>query len=157
MGEWPERLQIADLARLVSERRATKRLGLRAAASEAGVSFNTFARVEKGHIPDIETFDRLARWIGRSAAEFFGEATITSDSTPDLIEAHLRGDPALSEDAAGRIAGMVREFYQQLAKPAEVATACHLRAASTFSPSASALFSELLKDMHDALLAEVED
>ncbi len=118
------------------------------------MSFNTFARVEKGHVPDIETFSRLARWVGRSPAEFLGQGSITSDSTPDLIEAHLRGDPALSADAAGRIAGMVREFYQQLAKPTEVATACHLRAASTFNPQASALFSELLLEMHDALVAE---
>ena len=118
------------------------------------MSFNTFARVEKGHVPDIETFGRLAHWVGRSPADFLGQASITSDSTPDVIETHLRGDPALSSDAAGRIAGIVREFYDQLARPTEVAVACHLRAASTFKPEASALFAELLREMHDALLAE---
>jgi transcriptional regulator with XRE-family HTH domain len=138
----------------VKDRRDTKELGLRAAAKEAGVSFNTLARVEKGHVPDIETFSRLARWIGRAPADFFDQGSITADSTPDLIEAHLRGDSALSPEAAGRIAGIVREFYQQLARPAEVATACHLRAASTFAPEASVLLAELLREMHDALLAE---
>ena len=147
-------LKVEDLARLLKDRRDTKGIGLRAAAGEAGVSFNTFARVEKGHVPDIETFSRLARWIGRSPADFLGQGSITSDSTPDLIETHLRGDPALSSDAAGRIAGIVREFYDQLAKPAEVAIACHLRAASTFKPEASALFAELLQEMHDVLRAE---
>ena len=141
------------LAKLLRDRRMTKGIGLRAAAAEMGVSFNTLARVEKGHVPDIETFSRLARWLGRSPADFLGEGSVTSDSTPDVIEAHLRGDPALSSAAAGRIAGIVREFYDELARPTEVAVACHLRAASTFRPEASALFAELLQEMYAALLA----
>ena len=154
MEKHAEILVVEDLAKLLRDRRDTKGVGLRAAAGEAGVSFNTLARVEKGHVPDIETFSRLARWVGRSPADFLGRGGVTSDSTPDVIETHLRGDPALPADAAGRIAAIVREFYDQLAKPAEVAIACHLRAASTFRPEASALFAKLLQEMHNALLAE---
>ena len=154
MVEHPEILKVDDLAKCLRDRRNTKGIGLRVAAREAGVSFNTFARVEKGYVPDIETFARLARWLGHSPADFLGQGGITSDSTPDLIEAHLRGDPALSSEAAGRIAGIVHEFYDQLANPKEVAIACHLRAVPTFRPEASALFAELLREMRDALLAE---
>lgn len=154
MGDPAPILTIQDLGRLLKDRRKTKGIGLRAAAEQSGVSFNTLSRVEKGHVPDLETFSRVARWIGRSPADFLGQGSITPDSTPDRIEAHLRGDPALSHAAAGRIAGIVREFYGELAKPAAVAVACHLRAASTFTPEASALFSELLQEMHDALVAE---
>lgn len=156
MGKDGERLKVSDLGGELKRRRDTKGLGLRAAAKEAGVSFNTFARVEKGHVPDIETFTRLAKWIGRSAGDFLGEGSVTADSTPDVVEAHLRGDPALSDEAAARIAGMVREFYKQLAQPPEVATAFHLRAASTFEREASELFADLLQRMHDAL-APAED
>ncbi|MYA09951.1 MAG: helix-turn-helix transcriptional regulator [Holophagales bacterium] len=154
MRRQAEALRVQDLAQLLRDRRATKGLGLRAAAEEAGVSFNTLARVEKGHVPDIETFSRIARWVGHSPAEFLEAASVTLDSTPEVIEAHLRGDPALTSDAAEAIAGLVRELYSRLAEPAEVATACHLRAASTFKPEASALFAELLGEMHSALLAE---
>ena len=150
-----EILRVEDLAKLLRDRRATKGLGLRGAAAEAGVSFNTLARVERGHIPDIETFSRIARWVGRSPADFLESRSVTSDSTPELIEAHLRGDPALSSDAAEAIAGMVKELYDRLARPAEVATAFHLRAASTFRPEASLLLAELLSEMHHALLDEV--
>ena len=149
-----ETLRIDDLAKLLRDRRATKGVGLRAAAEEAGVSFNTLARVEKGHVPDIETFSRIARWVGRSAADFLEPASVTSDSTPELIETHLRGDPALSSEAAEAIAGLVRQLYDRLAEPAQVATAFHLRAASTFTPDASVLFAELLSEMHQALLGE---
>ena len=147
-------LRIDDLAKLLRDRRATKDLGLRAAAEEAGVSFNTLARVERGHVPDIETFSRIARWVGRSPADFLEPGRVTPDSTPELIEAHLRGDPALSSSAAEVIAGLVKQLYDRLAEPAEVATAFHLRAASTFRPEASALFAELLTEMHQALLDE---
>lgn len=147
-------LRVEDLAKLLRDRRATKGLGLRGAAEEAGVSFNTLARVEKGHVPDIETFSRIARWIGRSPADFLERGSVTSDSTPEVIEAHLRGDPALSSEAAEAIAGLVKQLYDRLAEPADVATAFHLRAASTFTPEASALFAELLSEMHQALLGK---
>ena len=147
-------LRVDDLAKMLRDRRATKGLGLRAAAEEAGVSFNTLARVERGHVPDIETFSRIARWVGRSPADFLEPGRVTSDSTPELIEAHLRGDPALSSEAAESIAGLVKQLYDRLAEPAEVATAFHLRAASTFKPEASVLFAELLSEMHQALLGE---
>lgn len=149
-----EILKPEDLSKFLKNQRDTRGIGLRTAAQEAGVSFNTLARVERGHVPDIETFGRLAAWVGRSPADFLGQARIRSDSTPDQIEISLRGDPALSPEAAQRISGIVREFYDQLAKPGEVAIACHLRAASTFSPEASELFSELLSEMHEALLNE---
>ena len=149
-----EILKVEHLAELLKNRRQTRGIGLRAAAAEARVSFNTLARVEAGHVPDIETFSRLARWVGRSPADFFGAGSITAESTPDVIETHLRSDSALSADAAERIAGIVREAYDLLAQPREVAVACHLRAASTFKPEASALFAELLQEMHAALLAE---
>lgn len=154
MGRRAEPLRVQDLAQLLRDRRATRGLGLRAAAEEAGVSFNTLARVEKGHVPDIETFSRIARWVGHSPAEFLEAASVTLDSTPEVIEAQLRGDPALTTEGAEAIAGLVKELYARLAEPAEVAIACHLRAASTFTPEASGLFAELLSEMHGALLAE---
>ena len=148
-----EPLQVSDLARLVSAHRQSRKLSLRAAAAESGISFNTLARVEKGHVPDIETFTRLAKWLGRSPADFFAEGSVTPDFTPDIIEAHLRGDPALSEEATQAIASMVREFYTQLSEPKDV-TACHLRAAASFKPEASTLLADILMEMRDNLVAE---
>ena len=154
MARTAEVLEIEHLAKLLKNRRQTRGLGLRVAAEEAGVSFNTLARVEAGHVPDIETFSRLAHWVGRSPADFLRVGKIACESTPDVIETHLRRDSALSTDAAERIAGIVREAYDLLAQPREVAVACHLRAARTFRLEASGLFAELLQEMHDALLAE---
>jgi transcriptional regulator with XRE-family HTH domain len=147
-----ELLQVSDLARLVRAHRNENRLSLRAAAKDSGVSFNTLARVEKGHVPDLETFTRLAEWIGVSPARFFGDAKVRPASTPDEIEVHLLTDPALSEDAAKEIAGIVRQFYRRLAEPE--ATAFHLRAATTFKPEAARLLGEILVELRQSLEAK---
>jgi transcriptional regulator with XRE-family HTH domain len=54
------------------ERVAAKRgaLGVRAAARDAGVSPATLSRIENGHIPDLETFERLCRWLGEDPNSF---------------------------------------------------------------------------------------
>lgn len=148
-----ERYQVSDLAQLVKAHRERNRLSLRGAARESGVSFNTLARVEKGHIPDLETFTRIAEWVGVAPARFFGDSASPPKSTPDTIEVHLLADPALSESAAREIASVVRQFYSRLVEP-DTATACHLRAASTFRPEAARLLGEILVEMHEALDGE---
>ena len=45
-------------------------LGVRAASREAEVSPATLSRIENGHVPDIETFEKLCRWIGADPGEF---------------------------------------------------------------------------------------
>jgi len=55
-------------ARVAAKRGA---VGVRAAARDAGVSPATLSRIENGHVPDIETFERLCRWMGADPAEFF--------------------------------------------------------------------------------------
>ena len=134
------------LGPLLRERRKRHKWSLRRAASEAGVAFNTIARVEAGHLPDVENYRKLASWLGVGEA-----ATAATDaSTMDAITTHLRLDPALDEQDADRIGRMVREMYEALAKPAR-ATAVHLRAATTFKPNAAKMLAELLDDMRTSL------
>ena len=82
-----EILKIEDLAKILKDRRDTKGIGLRVAAGEAGVSFNTFARVEKGHVPDIETFGSSGA-LGRP---FPG-------GLPRAGKHHIRFDPGSDRD-----------------------------------------------------------
>ena len=44
--------------------------GVRAAARDAGVSSATFSRVENGHMPDMETFEKLCGWLGADPKRF---------------------------------------------------------------------------------------
>ncbi|MCC6179451.1 MAG: helix-turn-helix transcriptional regulator [Chloroflexi bacterium] len=140
---------------MVREKRRVGQLSLREAGAEAGVAFNTLARVEAGHIPDLQTFRRIVDWLGLSASEFFGEAQNRQVSTPDVIASHLLADPSLSPGSAERIAGLVRDLYAALARPA-MTTAIHLRAAKTFKPHAANMLADILTELDESLAAEVD-
>lgn len=149
------RLELRDLGRLVAAERNRRGLSLRDAAENTGVPFNTLARVERGHVPDLPKFKRLVDWCGLDINQFF-ELQDRAEATPDVIAEHLRADPNLPEGAADQIAGLVSELYRALARPQRI-VAAHLRAAATFRPEATRVVGTLLSDMHSALLKETAD
>jgi len=96
-------------------------------------------------MPDLATFRRLVEWLGLSPDRFF-TPTERTGNTPDAIAEHLRTDPALSVEAADKIAGIVRDLYESLAVR-ERRLAIHLRAAKTFVPAAMNLLADILDDI----------
>ncbi len=146
------RLELKELGRMVSAERRRRGISLRDAADELGIPFNTLARVEKGHIPDLPKFKRLVEWCGADIRQFF-EAQVRPASTTDLIAEHLGTDRNLPPDAAEHIAGIVKELYQALARPQEV-SAAHLRSATTFRPEAARILGKILCDLNEALIEE---
>ena len=49
------------LGQLVADKRG--RHGLRATAANIGISPATLSRVENGHLPDLENFQKICRWL----------------------------------------------------------------------------------------------
>ena len=149
------RLELNDLGHLVSSERSRRGMSLREVASATEIPFNTLARVEKGHVPDLQKFKRLVDWCGADINQFF-EFQEKVTATTDVIAEHLRADRNLPPEAAERIAGIVTDLYQALARPQEVA-AVHLRAANTFRPDAARALGALLTDLNQALIEEKPD
>ena len=130
-------------------------MSLREAASDTGIPFNTLARVERGHVPDLPKFKRLVEWCGVDIQRFF-EAQERRAATTDLIAEHLRADSSLPDGVAEKISEIVKDLYQALARPTEV-EAVHLRAAKTFRPEAVRALGELLSDLNRSLKDEEID
>ncbi len=151
----PGKLDLSDLGRLVVAERTRRSMSLREAALAIGIPFNTLARVEKGHVPDLPKFKRLVEWCGTDIGQFF-EIRERTAATTDIIAEHLRADRNLPPGAAEQIAGIVSELYQALARPQEV-VAVHLRAAKTFRPDAARALGMLLNDLNEALIEELTD
>lgn len=63
-------MDIKELAPLVLSKRGN--MGVRAAAKEIGISPTTLTRIEKGHVPDIGTLDKISEWLGEDPARFTG-------------------------------------------------------------------------------------
>lgn len=149
------KLSLSDLGQLVLAERVRRGMSLRKAARDTGIPFNTLARVEKGHVPDLPKFKRLVEWCGADISQFF-EMQEKATATTDVIAEHLRADRNLPPEAAERISGIVVDLYQALARPHAVA-AVHLRAAKTFRPETAKSFGALLSDLNRALVEEATD
>lgn len=49
------------LGQMVADKRG--HLGIRATAAKIGISPATLSRVENGHLPDLENFQKICRWL----------------------------------------------------------------------------------------------
>jgi transcriptional regulator with XRE-family HTH domain len=63
-------MKIEDLANLVQKKKGS--MGVRAAAKEIGISPTTLSRIERGHLPDMGTLERVCAWLGQDMAKFTG-------------------------------------------------------------------------------------
>jgi transcriptional regulator with XRE-family HTH domain len=150
-----EPVDIEALQALVRRQRQQHRLSLRAAAEQADVPFNTLARVEKGHLPDLANFRRIVAWLGLPPERFFQPPRVRTENTPEVIAYHLSRDPNLTDAAAEKIAGLVSELYASLAR-SDRDVHIHLRAATTFTAEASRMLGDLLQQMQQALMIRRE-
>lgn len=144
-----EVLNLDDLGPLVASERERRGLSIREAAKEAGIPFNTFARVERGHLPDLAKFKRLVEWAGADVSQFF-ERRERTETTPEIVAEYLRSDPNLSVEAADHISGLVTDLYKALARPSHI-TAAHLRTARTLRPDVASQTGLLIADLEAAL------
>src|SRR5688572_12317928 len=112
----PAGIEVAQLGRLLRERRTRDNLSIRQAAAEAHVSFSTLARVEAGAQPDLATFLNLTAWLGEDPGQFLLPSPRRPVSTIDDVTGHLSSDPRLTREAAERIVAVVRDMYEVLAR-----------------------------------------
>ena len=96
-------LTIHSLGKLALDRRAER--GIREVAAEVGVSPATLSRVERGKMPDLETFGKICKWLRVDPASVLGIARAKSES-PSL-SVHFRKDQAISPGTAKALAQMI--------------------------------------------------
>ncbi|MCA8880352.1 MAG: helix-turn-helix transcriptional regulator [Rhodobacteraceae bacterium] len=63
-------MELGDLRTLLARRRGN--MGVRAAAREIGISPSTLSRIEKGHVPDVGTLEKICSWLGEDTSKFTG-------------------------------------------------------------------------------------
>jgi transcriptional regulator with XRE-family HTH domain len=119
-------INVAELGELVKRQRQRVGLSLREVAQTTGVSASTLSRVENGvGTPDSATLARLAQWLGVPLERLMSGALLTqpeavepvvyfpTESTPSIVEAHLRADKNLKPDTAKALAELFRVAYNQ--------------------------------------------
>ncbi len=88
--------------------------GLRALASEIGVSASTLSRIEQGSLPDIETYIKLCNWLGVSPEFFTVHSEIRDEK--NVVIAHLRADTSLPPSTAEALIQMINLAYESAQK-----------------------------------------
>lgn len=79
--------------------------GVREVAGEIGISAATLSRVERGFMPDLETFGRICRWLKVDPAEILGVKEVISQRPAAAV--HFRKDHALRPSTARALAQMI--------------------------------------------------
>jgi len=117
-----------DLGRFVRRRRRELGLSLRDLADQTSVSASTLSRIENGTgKPDADNIARLTAWLDVPMERILGSRTNQSEeaeavvyypreSTPEIVEAHLRADRNLSAETASALSELFRVAYAQFSR-----------------------------------------
>ena len=115
----------SELGDAMRRRREQQGMSLRDVAEETGVSASTLSRIENGTgKPDADNIARLAAWLDmpiervmhhgpRSAADPKPVVYYPHESTPEIVEAHLRADRHLTPETAKALSELFRVAYTQ--------------------------------------------
>lgn len=117
-----------ELGRAIRRRREEFQLSLRDVADETAVSASTLSRIENGTgKPDADNIARLTAWLdmpmervlsGRHPDRDETAAVIyyPHESTPEIVEAHLRADQNLTPETAAALSELFRVAYTQFSR-----------------------------------------
>jgi transcriptional regulator with XRE-family HTH domain len=113
------------LGNAVRRRREELGLSLRDVADKTGVSASTLSRIENGTgKPDADNIARLASWLDMPIERMMHHSSrggsdpnpvvyYPHESTPEIVEAHLRADKHLTPDTAKALSELFRVAYAQ--------------------------------------------
>jgi transcriptional regulator with XRE-family HTH domain len=97
-------IALENLGEAVKAKRGSE--GIRAAASEIGISPATLSRIENGHLPDLETFRRICTWLEADPAAILGFPTPGENSSVPT-EVHFRKQPTQSRKTLEALGEMI--------------------------------------------------
>src|SRR5438876_2352090 len=124
-----------ELGRAIRRRREELSLSLRDVADKTGVSASTLSRIENGTgKPDADNIARLTSWLnmpmervlsGRHPDSDEAPAVIyyPHESTPEIVEAHLRADRNLTPETANALSELFRVAYEQFSDRGKIGRA----------------------------------
>jgi len=117
-----------ELGRAIRRRREDLQLSLRDVADQTSVSASTLSRIENGTgKPDADNIARLTNWLDmplerilsrghESHSDAKAVVYYPHESTPEIVEAHLRADRNLSPETADALSQLFRVAYSQFSR-----------------------------------------
>lgn len=101
------------LGELILKKRGQK--GVRAAAGEIGISAATLSRVENGHLPDLENFRLICKWLEIDPNRILGFRSPTKPRDDEIrASVHFRKQRTTSPETAAALAKMILHVQRAL-------------------------------------------
>jgi transcriptional regulator with XRE-family HTH domain len=110
-------LDVGALYAALDQRRQSKKLSWRQAATAAGVSPSTLTRLGQGKRPDVTSFAALLKWLGIPAEHFLTGVKTSRGKEQDfltVVSVHLRARKELSPRSAEALEDIIRAAYNNL-------------------------------------------
>lgn len=98
-------MDVENLVTLILRRRGN--MGVRAAASEIGISPTTLTRIEKGNVPDVGTLEKICRWLGEEPTKFISVGA---------VQIAFKKRDAIPQKTAKSLAALIEKSYEQFLK-----------------------------------------
>jgi DNA-binding XRE family transcriptional regulator len=116
-----------ELGRAIRRKREELGLSLRDVADKTAVSASTLSRIENGTgKPDADNIARLTSWLDVPMERILGNhddsdaakpvVYFARESTPEIVEAHLRADRNLTPETARALSELFRVAYTQFSR-----------------------------------------
>jgi len=111
-------INVNALGEAIQRQREAKKLTVRAVAEQMeSVSPSTLSRIERGSLPDLDTYMRICRWLNVDPAHFATEpiGRTQSENKTELnkedIIVHLRADKLLNQQTRDALITMIEVAY----------------------------------------------
>jgi transcriptional regulator with XRE-family HTH domain len=98
------KLTLRTLGRKLLEKQGDR--GVRETAAEIGISPATLSRVERGYLPDLETFGKICRWLEIDPGEVLGIKVAAGPAAPKAA-VHFRKDREIAPRTAQALAKLI--------------------------------------------------
>jgi transcriptional regulator with XRE-family HTH domain len=96
-------ISLESFGRKLMEKRGN--IGIREVARVIGISPSTLSRVERGHLPDLLTFQKLCKWLKIDASEVLGAKQTSSEISN--VAVNFRRDQAIKPETAQALAHLI--------------------------------------------------
>ena len=106
----PEQPSLESFGVLVAKKRG--KLGVRVTAKNIGISPATLSRVENGHLPDLENFQKICRWLAIDPATVLG-FDIEGGKRP-TASVHFRKEKTMTLETATALSEMIQAAQHAL-------------------------------------------
>lgn len=105
-------ISLETLIAQLKEKRGAQ--GIRATADQIGISPATLSRVERGNLPDLETFTKICEWVGQDPAVILGMRS-AAEAKP-VVRVHFKKEMAISPATANALSDLIQAAHAQMRK-----------------------------------------